>query len=128
MLTLKVEWRPILAVNAEDLRNDQTAYSAPWLRCAKRSPGIRKQILILAPDLIHANSVRAGIVASIASLGTGKQVIWHVHDTLPRHPVSSAIRVFVLAARRTRVIAVSNAAAERMRGLLPLGKEGAHHS
>lgn len=122
VLHLNVEWRPISAINARFAwRPDRVLGAVASL--FKAIAGIREQILLLAPDLIHANSVRAGIVASIAALGTGKQVIWHVHDTLPRHPVSTAIRIFLLAARRTRGIAVSNATAERVRGRLPMGKK-----
>ena len=60
--------------------------------------------------------------ASVAAMGTGIPVIWHVHDSLPRHPVSSAIRPLSCLARMTRVIAVSNATTKRVIGILPIGK------
>ena len=68
------------------------------------------------PELIHANSVRAGLVMSAATLGLRVSVIWHVHDLLPRHPLSTAIRIFVFALPRTHIIAVSNAVAVSFRG------------
>lgn len=64
------------------------------------------------PDVIHANSTRAGIVAAIASIGMSMPVLWHIHDVLPRHVVSSAIRMLALLSGRNQIIAVSQATAE----------------
>ncbi len=71
--------------------------------------GMRKQILAATPDLLHANTVRAGIITTIASIGTGIPVVWHVHDILPAHPISTAIRWLVSSSSRTRAFAVSDA-------------------
>src|SRR5437764_7504370 len=49
------------------------------------------------PAVVHANSVRAGLVMSAATLGLRVPVYWHVHDLLPRHHLSTAIRLFVFA-------------------------------
>jgi L-malate glycosyltransferase len=70
------------------------------------------------PDVIHANSIRAGLVMSVATFGRRPPIVWHVHDLLPRHPLSSAIRWFVLLSRRNRIVAVSFAVATRFRGKL----------
>lgn len=106
-----VEWFPLPAIQVRfALRPDKLFRSVmPLLRSIA---AMRKQIHALDPDLIHANSVRAGIAASLAAMGTGKPVIWHVHDTLPRHPVSTVIRGFVSWHRSTHVIAVSHATAK----------------
>lgn len=79
---------------------------------------VRAQVRTLAPDLIHANSIRAGLVMTAATLGLRVPVIWHLHDLLPHHPISTAIRACVLASSRVRLLAVSQATAERFRGLL----------
>ena len=79
----------------------------------------RKEIEHSDPDFVHANTVRAGIAATLATLGTGRTVIWHVHDTLPRHPLSTVIRTLAYLSRRTRIIAVSNATATAFCGSLP---------
>lgn len=71
-----------------------------------------------APDLIHANSIRAGLVMSAATVWLGIPIVWHAHDLLPRHPLSTAIRLFALASRRNRIIAVSQAVSDRFRGVL----------
>ncbi len=81
-----------------------------YLGSLVRAIGImRKQIRSAAPDLLHANTVRAGIITTVASIGTDIPVVWHVHDILPSHPISTAIRWLVSSSRRTRAFAVSDA-------------------
>src|SRR6266480_2465419 len=77
---------------------------------------LRDRVATLNPDLIHANSIRAGLVATAATFGLGTRVTWHLHDLLPRHPLSTLIRLFVLLSLRTRMIAVSEAVAANFRG------------
>lgn len=77
---------------------------------------VRAHVRRVNPDLIHANSVRAGLVATAATIGLRLPVIWHVHDMLPRHPLSTAIRLVALCSARTRIVAISRAVAERFRG------------
>src|SRR5437867_7251419 len=78
----------------------------------------RRIVIEETPDIIHANSIRAGLVMSAATIGLGVPVIWHAHDILPRHPLSSAVRFFAAARSRNRILAVSNAVAVRFRGVL----------
>jgi L-malate glycosyltransferase len=77
---------------------------------------LRQKVIETDPDLIHANSVRAGLVVTAATLGLKKQVVWHIHDLLPRHPFNSLIRTVGLLSRRTRMIAVAQASADRFIG------------
>lgn len=115
----RVEWLPLPSIRVRfALRPDQMIRALSPMY--KAVVGVRKQIRAIIPDLIHANSVRAGIVATLAAAGTGTPVIWHVHDTLPRHPVSVLIRMFAYAFRRTRLIAVSRATARRFCGRFPI--------
>jgi glycosyltransferase involved in cell wall biosynthesis len=72
---------------------------------------LRRKVTTIKPDLIHANSIRAGLVATAATFGSGVSVVWHLHDLLPRHPLSTAIRILASISRRTRMIAVSEAVA-----------------
>ena len=74
------------------------------------------------PDVVHANSIRAGLVMLASTFGFDVPIIWHAHDLLPRHPLSIAIRLFALAHRRTQIVAVSNAVARSFGRLL--GKDG----
>ncbi len=72
----------------------------------------RKALSKLEPEIVHANTVRAGIVVSIASVGSHRKVIWHVHDILPIHWLSGIIRFIAWMAWRTQIIAVSHAVAD----------------
>ena len=77
---------------------------------------LRAAINETKPDLIHANSIRAGLVATAASAGMKTLVFWHLQDELPRHPLSSAIRFCAVASSRVRLIAASQATADSFRG------------
>ncbi len=79
---------------------------------------VRACVNKVQPDLVHANAIRAGLVISAATIGTGVPIIWHVHDLLPRHPFSPGIRLFALSSSRTRILAVSQIVAENFRGNL----------
>lgn len=72
---------------------------------------LRKRIRLAEVNAVHANSVRAGIAALLATTGMGHIIFWHVHDELKTHPISTAIRLLVRASNRCRVIAVSEATA-----------------
>src|SRR5262249_50070040 len=61
---------------------------------------LRRQISDLNPDLIHANSIRAGLVATAATAGLKVNVVWHLHDLLPRHPLSCGIRAVAAVSKR----------------------------
>jgi glycosyltransferase involved in cell wall biosynthesis len=78
---------------------------------------LRMQLRSLQPEVVHANSVRAGLVASMATVGLKLPIVWHVHDTLPKHPFSVGIRSLAALSRRTSQIAVSHATARTFCGL-----------
>jgi glycosyltransferase involved in cell wall biosynthesis len=76
----------------------------------------RKQTKTITPDVIHANSIRAGMVATVATAGLNVPIMWHLHDLLPRHPLSAAIRLLALSSTRSKMIAVSEAVARNFAG------------
>ncbi len=80
---------------------------------------LRTAIRETDPDLIHANSIRAGIAATAATVFTGKPVFWHLQDELPRHPLSTLIRLFAVSSPRVRLLAASQATADSFLGKLP---------
>jgi glycosyltransferase involved in cell wall biosynthesis len=80
---------------------------------------LRQKARCLKPDLIHANSIRAGLVATAATLGLNTRVVWHLHDLLPRHPLSTGVRLFACLRADNRMIAVSRAVAENFEGTIP---------
>jgi L-malate glycosyltransferase len=81
---------------------------------------LRMQINDLKPDLVHANTIRSGILATVATAGTGVPVVWHVHDILPNHPLSTFIRLIAHLSARTQVVAVSHATARAFCGAIDL--------
>jgi glycosyltransferase involved in cell wall biosynthesis len=90
-------------------------YLMSFARVIRRA---RRLVIDEAPDLIHANSIRAGLVMAAATLGLEIPVIWHAHDILPRHPLSTAVRLFAAVTSRNHILAVSQAVADRFRGLV----------
>jgi glycosyltransferase involved in cell wall biosynthesis len=72
---------------------------------------IRRKLNDLGPDVVHANSVRAGLVVSVATIGLDTPIIWHVHDALPSHPFSPVIRMVAALSRRTSSVVVSRSTA-----------------
>jgi glycosyltransferase involved in cell wall biosynthesis len=81
---------------------------APFMRAIMT---LRRHILAIRPDLVHANTIRSGIAATAATVGTKIPVLWHVHDILPKHAFSAVIRAFAWASRRSQIVAVSHATA-----------------
>jgi len=104
-LLARFTWRPALLAR----------YLSSFVRMMRAA---RAAVIAESPDLVHANSIRAGLVMTIATAWLRVPVIWHVHDLLPRHPLSSAIRFVAFAFGRTRIVAVSDAVKERFRGSL----------
>jgi glycosyltransferase involved in cell wall biosynthesis len=91
-------------------------YFASFIRVIRAT---RSAVICEAPDVVHANSIRGGLVMSVATMGLGMPVVWHAHDLLPRHLLSTAIRLLACASRRNHVIAVSHAVAKSFSGSLP---------
>jgi glycosyltransferase involved in cell wall biosynthesis len=77
---------------------------------------VRRLVKLDAPDVLHANSTRAGMVACLATLGSKTPVVWHVHDQFRKHPITIFVRVLLGSSRRNSVIAVSKATAAAVRG------------
>lgn len=98
------------------LRPDKLlAYFASFIKTIRQ---LRAEIVKNQPDLIHANTVRSGLVATMSSFGLNIPIIWHLHDELPKHPLCSLIRVFALCFRKIKLLPVSHATGKSFRGLL----------
>jgi glycosyltransferase involved in cell wall biosynthesis len=80
---------------------------------------VRKLVREVDPDLVHANSTRAGMIACLAMMGSRTPVVWHVHDQFRKHPITKAVRVVLGSSRKNSVIAVSQATALAIRGRSP---------
>jgi L-malate glycosyltransferase len=104
-LQARFTWNPIRMVQ----------YLRSYFRAIRE---FRRAPFLKTATLIHANSVRAGLLASFATVGRQIPVIWHLHDMLKPHPFSTAIRWVALLMPAVSVLAVSQAAAGQFRGLL----------
>lgn len=116
---------PVETVETLDARfTSRGGQLARYLKSFFRVIGeVRRRVVSTNPDLVHANSIRAGLVATAATLGLKSRVVWHLHDLLPRHPLSSVIRAFAFLSSRTQMIAVSEAVADNFIGaFFPLKK------
>ena len=111
---------PVPTLKARFTSNPRVLFG--YLRSfARNILGFRKLVRTVAPDLLYANTVRAGLVATLATLGTKTPVAWHVHDDLPVHPLSTLIRRTAFHSRRTTLLAVSKATAIAFAGSLDFG-------
>src|SRR5436190_9267346 len=77
---------------------------------------LRQKVVQVDPDLVHANSIRAGLVATIATVGLRQNIVWHIHDLLPRHPFNLLIRAMASFSPRAAFVAVAHASAQRFAG------------
>lgn len=125
LMKLAAEFAPVAAVDCLKARFTWRAdhligYLTSFLGVIQQ---FRQKVRSIKPDVIHANSIRAGLVATAATLGLKYRVVWHLHDLLPRHPLSSVIRAAAFLSRRTQMIAVSESVADNFVGsFFPLKK------
>jgi glycosyltransferase involved in cell wall biosynthesis len=75
----------------------------PW-SIATSSWKVRRRLLLLRPDVVHANGLKAAIVSVLAAVGTRVPVVWVRHDFS-----WEGWRARALASRCRRVICVSQA-------------------
>jgi len=114
----KLDFRPVTELNARYTSNPYKLL-VYLLSVAQLLRELRKNIRLERPDLVHANTTRAAIVATLATVGTKIPVLWYLHDILPRHPLSALVKVLAVLSGRNRLIAVSNATASAFVGDLP---------
>lgn len=79
---------------------------------------LRAEILLENPDVIHANGTRSALAATAASAVMKIPVVWHLHDELKTHPISTLIRIFAACSARARLVPVSEATGKSFRGRL----------
>jgi glycosyltransferase involved in cell wall biosynthesis len=91
---------------------------SPFENLIRALPRIRRCVRNAVPDLIHAGSLRAGIVAAIATVGMPVRVLWHIHGGMPAGPAGLAVRLFFLVSRRISAVCASNATSHCFRGRL----------
>ena len=112
---LGLEWLPIDSLESRFTWNP-LSLGRYCLSVAKVKNRFGEIVRRVQPDLIHANSVRAGIVASLATSGMNIPVVWHIRDLLRRHPISSLIRRYAYGSKHTHLLAITQATADAFKG------------
>jgi L-malate glycosyltransferase len=72
----------------------------------RAATSVRRLAADLRPDVIHANSIRAGVVADLATLVDGLPVVVHVRDCLP--PSALGATAIALIARRSAALVTNS--------------------
>ena len=73
---------------------------------------VRRLVKRHRPDLVHANSIRAGIIAGLARAGVATPLVTHVRDVLPDRPLSRA-SLRLVGARSDALVANSQFTSKR---------------
>jgi L-malate glycosyltransferase len=98
-----------------NLRPAQTARGL--LRLLRSAISLRRTARRFGADVVHANSIRAGLVADIARRLGGPPVVVQCHDHLPRNRVGHLIRTRVASGAEAVVAVSGQTAAEFNHGL-----------
>jgi L-malate glycosyltransferase len=106
---------PVMSVHGTDgsLRLHPAHTPRAAIDLGRASFAVRKAARKAGAELVHANTTRAGLVASAVTWLGGPPVVAHVRDRLPRGAVSDVI-LKALAAGASVVIANSRYTAERI--------------
>ena len=122
---VSVEVMPI-APTARDLRREQVrpgadALGSVWSTAAY-TLRLARRLRALSPDLVHTNSLKAGVYGSVAARLAGVPVVWHVRDRVAEDYIPrSAVRLVRAQVRRLAdaVIANSDATLATLDGCAP---------
>lgn len=80
------------------------------IRLPKAVKQMRKLVIDVKADIVHANSARAALVSGLACVGTGIPMIWHL-----RVPGREPLYDFLLTILSKRIVAISNFVATRIK-------------
>lgn len=99
-----------------DLRRGRSGVGLASLRSGAASAGfvakVGRRLRTLRPDVVHVNTLKAGVTAGVAARLAGFPVVWHVRDRVsPDAFPSSAARVLRQVIRRVATTTVVNSAA-----------------
>lgn len=97
----------------------RTVQAATVLATAGYILGLTLRLRRLQPDLVHTNSLKAGVYGSIAARLAGVPVVWHVRDRIASDYLpAAAVRIVRFMTRRLTAAAIANSHAT-MRTLDP---------
>ena len=83
-----------IAASARDLRRDQVrpgpgALGSVW-STATYTLRLARRLRALAPDVVHTNSLKAGVYGSVAAHLAGVPVVWHLRDRVAEDYIPAA--------------------------------------
>jgi glycosyltransferase involved in cell wall biosynthesis len=82
---VSVEVLPV-APSARDARRDTVTFGATSPAAALHTLAyiarLTRRLRVLAPDVVHTNSLKAGVYGSIAAKAAGIPLVWHVRDRI----------------------------------------------
>ena len=83
-----------MPVAARDLRKDEVAFRPRNLAAVAGALGytlrLARHLRRLRPDLVHTNSLKAGVYGTLAARLAGVPVVWHVRDRIDEDYLSPA--------------------------------------
>ncbi len=100
--------RRLLTFRREDVTAVRLACLSQLGRVAAAARGVRRIVAAERPAVIHSNSQKAHVFASLAAIATGTPVVWHMRDILPSG-FARRLMDGLAAAAANRVIAISDA-------------------
>jgi len=101
---------------ARDLRRESARAGAVPLRTGlqtlRYSLRLARRLRRISPDLVHTNSLKAGVYGTLAARLAGVPVVWHVRDRIAEdYLAASAVRVLRLLVPRLASAVVANSQA-----------------
>lgn len=104
----------VVRIPAVDLSFKPHAINTPAGVASLAAAGVaaRQHAHRMDADVIHANSIRAGMIAMVARMLGGPPTVTHIRDVLPTSFASSLVRG-ALTTRSTHLVATSRYVAER---------------
>jgi len=105
----------------QDLRREEAGTAGAKAVAASMTQALRlvKLLRLLRADLVHANSLKSGVIGGLAARLARRPMVWHIHDRLaPDYMDAKAVRPMQLLVRRLprAVIANSQATLETLPG------------
>lgn len=110
-----IEWRPIVGTQAS-FRLHPLHTSRGLLDIARSALGVRRLVAAVGPDVVHANTTRAALLALLGRDRSGPPVLAHIRDWVPEGRFSRFV-LGTVARRADAVVANSAYVAAQFDGL-----------
>ncbi|MEJ7764780.1 MAG: glycosyltransferase family 4 protein [Acidimicrobiales bacterium] len=96
------------SLRRDRLRGGRVPLAAAW-STARYTARLTRRLRQLQPDLVHANSLKAGICGGVAAKLTRLPFVWHLHDRVASDYLpSAAVRLVRAAVRILADVVIAN--------------------